>query len=312
VPVVAWLSFLLLSSFVLGCAVGSFLNVCIYRMATGRSISWPGSHCGACVRPIPGWHNVPLLTYLILGGKCALCGARFSARYFLVELLTGVAFVLLLVLGVGWNWQGVWDNDGWWYLSAGLFPPDVAPYYLAHVFLACLLIIAVGALADGHPVPPAVVIAGGIMGFVFASVYPQFLLAPPWQPAPWPVVGAVLAVWLVPAVARLALADESAADVAILAGGFLGWQPVAAALIVTALMRGLVPLMLKWKPDRCLLDEKQPIPPQRARGLGRPLAVMLPLVWLAWPLRGWLLHPAALIVVLIVVFWASRHTADDP
>jgi leader peptidase (prepilin peptidase)/N-methyltransferase len=307
VPVVAWLSFLLASSFVLGCAVGSFLNVCIYRMATGRSISWPGSHCGACARPIPAWHNVPLLTYLILGGKCAMCGARFSARYFLVELLTGVVFALLLVVEVGADWHRMWDNDGWWYLSAGLFPPDVAPYYLGHVFLMCLLIVAVGALADGHPVPPAVVIAGGIMGSVFASVYPQFLLAPPWQPAPWPVVGAALAVFLVPAVARLALGDESAADVALLAGGFLGWQPVAAALIAAALLRGaglgLVPL-------KCLPPEERPA--RRARGLGRPLGLMIPVVWLAWPLRAWLLHPAALVVLLVVVFWASRRPAGDP
>jgi leader peptidase (prepilin peptidase)/N-methyltransferase len=79
--------------FIVGACVGSFLNVCIVRMPGEKSIVTPSSHCVSCLKPIP-WHdNVPLLSYLILKGQCRFCKASFSARYFLVELLTALTFV---------------------------------------------------------------------------------------------------------------------------------------------------------------------------------------------------------------------------
>ena len=79
--------------FVLGCIVGSFLNICIHRLPLDESIVSPPSHCPHCKYSIPWYLNIPLVTWLYLGGKCRNCGARISARYFLVELLTGVAFL---------------------------------------------------------------------------------------------------------------------------------------------------------------------------------------------------------------------------
>jgi leader peptidase (prepilin peptidase)/N-methyltransferase len=79
--------------FVFGCMVGSFLNVCIHRMPRGESIVTPPSHCPACNYSIPWYLNVPLVTWLYLGGKCRNCGQPFSIRYFLVELLTGLFFL---------------------------------------------------------------------------------------------------------------------------------------------------------------------------------------------------------------------------
>src|SRR5262245_54654718 len=79
--------------FVFGSIVGSFLNVCIYRMPRGESVVSPGSHCPHCNYSIPGYLNVPLITWLILRGQCKNCGAPISVRYFLVELLTGVLFL---------------------------------------------------------------------------------------------------------------------------------------------------------------------------------------------------------------------------
>ena len=82
----------------LGLLWGSFANVCIYRWAPseehpeGRSVVKPGSHCSACKRPIRWYDNVPLLSYLWLRGRCRDCGATFSARYLLVEALTGALF----------------------------------------------------------------------------------------------------------------------------------------------------------------------------------------------------------------------------
>ena len=78
---------------VFGCTVGSFLNVVIYRLPIGQSIAWPPSHCPHCKYSIPWYLNIPLLTWLYLHGKCANCRAPVSMRYFVVELMTGIAFM---------------------------------------------------------------------------------------------------------------------------------------------------------------------------------------------------------------------------
>ena len=79
--------------FMLGCIIGSFLNVCIYRLPLGLSIVTPKSHCPYCKYSIPWYQNVPLVTWLALRGRCKNCGAPISPRYFIVELLTGMAFL---------------------------------------------------------------------------------------------------------------------------------------------------------------------------------------------------------------------------
>lgn len=78
--------------FSFGCVVGSFLNVCIYRMPRNESVVSPPSHCPHCNYSIPWFLNIPLVTWLYLRGKCANCSAPISIRYFLVELLTGITF----------------------------------------------------------------------------------------------------------------------------------------------------------------------------------------------------------------------------
>jgi len=80
--------------FLFGCIVGSFLNVVIHRLPLGQSVVSPPSHCPHCKYSIPWYLNIPLLTWLYLGGKCKNCGAPISPRYFLVELLTGLAFLM--------------------------------------------------------------------------------------------------------------------------------------------------------------------------------------------------------------------------
>ncbi len=79
--------------FIFGSIWGSFLNVCIHRMPLGQSVVTPPSHCPSCDYQIPWQHNIPLVSWLQLRGRCADCGAPFSARYFLVELLTAIAFL---------------------------------------------------------------------------------------------------------------------------------------------------------------------------------------------------------------------------
>ena len=82
-------------AFVLGAVIGSFLNVVVYRVPRGESLVRPDSHCPECSSPIRARHNVPLLGWLVLRGRCADCGTRISVRYPLVELGTGVAFAVV-------------------------------------------------------------------------------------------------------------------------------------------------------------------------------------------------------------------------
>jgi leader peptidase (prepilin peptidase) / N-methyltransferase len=81
------------SIFVLGLAFGSFLNVCIYRLPLGLSVVSPRSACPACKRPIAFYDNVPVLSWLILRGRCRHCKARISPRYLAIELLTAFLFL---------------------------------------------------------------------------------------------------------------------------------------------------------------------------------------------------------------------------
>ena len=83
---------IVLVSGLLGLIAGSFLNVVIHRVPLRQSVVWPASHCPACGEPIEPRDNVPLLSYVVLRGRCRTCKARISARYPLVEGLTGVLF----------------------------------------------------------------------------------------------------------------------------------------------------------------------------------------------------------------------------
>lgn len=84
---------------IFGLIIGSFLNVCIYRIPRNKSIVWPPSGCPKCGKPIAFYDNIPLLSYLILWGKCRHCKAPISCQYPIVEFITG-ALTLLFV----WHW----------------------------------------------------------------------------------------------------------------------------------------------------------------------------------------------------------------
>ncbi len=81
--------------FILGAVIGSFLNVCIYRMPRNESVVSPGSHCPHCSKAVRPHDNIPLISWLLLGGKCRDCKGKISPRYFFVELANGLLWLFL-------------------------------------------------------------------------------------------------------------------------------------------------------------------------------------------------------------------------
>src|SRR5579862_4938490 len=93
-PMVSPEAIVVIALVLLGAVVGSFLNVCIVRLPRGESIVRPGSRCPECQTAIRWFDNVPVVSYVILGGRCRACRARICVRYPIVELVTAAAFVV--------------------------------------------------------------------------------------------------------------------------------------------------------------------------------------------------------------------------
>jgi len=89
--------------FIFGIIIGSFLNVVIYRIPKGESIVFPSSKCQSCQNTLKWWHNIPIVSWIILKGKCYFCEAKIAKQYPMIELLTGIIFVMLYFkLGLIW------------------------------------------------------------------------------------------------------------------------------------------------------------------------------------------------------------------
>ena len=135
--------------FLYGAIVGSFLNVCIYRMPREESIVKPRSKCVHCEKPI-AWHdNIPLLSYIVLKGKCRSCGKGFSPRYFFVELVTAISWVFL--------WQRFGFTGHW---TAGI------------ILFSLLIALTVTDLETGF-LPDLLTFPGMFAGLVLSTLIPS-------------------------------------------------------------------------------------------------------------------------------------------
>jgi leader peptidase (prepilin peptidase)/N-methyltransferase len=169
-PLGDWLPLLMV--FILGAIMGSFLNVCIHRLPLEKSILWPGSRCGNCFQPIRWYDNIPLVSYWLLGGRCRTCGARFSLRYFAIELLTGLCFAGLFYLAVVENVHQL----AWGILGSERFLIGRLVIFGYHAVLLCFLLVATFTDFDRHSIPLPLTITGTLVGLAGAVVWP-------W---PWP------------------------------------------------------------------------------------------------------------------------------
>ena len=146
-------------AFILGASIGSFLNVCIYRLPLGMSVNEPKrSFCPSCHYTIPLSHNIPLLTWLILRGRCANCGAKISFRYFGVELLTGLFF-----LGI-WLKVWVWGRPGW--------PEQAWALALPYWIMASLFIVATFIDFEHFIIPDEITLGGAAAGVLLSFAIP--------------------------------------------------------------------------------------------------------------------------------------------
>jgi leader peptidase (prepilin peptidase)/N-methyltransferase len=146
--------------FFLGAGIGSFLNVVIYRLPRGISVNQPRrSFCPTCKNQIPMWLNIPLLSWILLRGKCAKCSSSISSRYLGVEFLTGVLFY-----AVFWKVGGDW-----------LSLKDWGPQVLCLWIFVSLLVAGTFIDIEHFILPHEITIGGTVVGLISAAAVPALV-----------------------------------------------------------------------------------------------------------------------------------------
>ena len=174
--------------FAVGASVGSFLNVVVYRLPAGLNLSSPGSRCPRCLHPIRLRHNIPILGWLMLRGRCADCHLPIATRYPLVELLIGMIFLVVggvELLGNGWNLPISGQTDIRQALSTNE-PWSLGAAVLLHLVLLATLVSAALIDYDGHPIPQRIVLP-----IIFAAV-----LVSLWWPVVHPLPAVHSSLWV--------------------------------------------------------------------------------------------------------------------
>ena len=213
-----------------GACVGSFLNVCVYRIPLGLSVVAPRSFCPACKAPIPSWCNVPLLSWLVLGGKCRACKARIPARYLCVEALTAALFGMVFL-----QWDALPPVLGLARLDVFLLPVFMA--------FAASLVCASFIDLDHYILPDRITVGGTAAGLALSPLLPQLHGADAWHTALLrSAIGAgsgFAVLWLVAVLGRLAFKKEAmgGGDVKLMAmfGAFFGWVSLPFILFAASL-----------------------------------------------------------------------------
>lgn len=267
--------------FLLGATVGSFANVCIYRIALEKSIVWPGSHCPRCLTAIAFRDNVPILGWVLLGGKCRSCNLPISVRYPLIEGLTGILFVAVAY------------SD----LCGYRFSLEARDFLRLsyHLLLLSFLLVATFIDFDYFILPDSLIVTGMALGLAIGTI------APGIRPAPNEVetmgagfiigltgiiVGGAM-IWAVRILGRMMTGREAMGfgDVTLMAmiGSFLGWQVLPTTLFLGSIL-GLIQGVFKlatWIRKRLLGQKSRPS--DRELPFGPYLSMAALILMLAWP-----------------------------
>ena len=202
-----------------GALVGSFLNVCIYRLPRGTSIVWPPSACARCQRPLSWYENIPIVSYVVLRGRCRTCAQPISYRYPIVELMTAAMFAL-----------------AWWYFGPGVL-------LASRLVLGCALIVLFEIDREHQLLPHAITLPGILVGFAFS-----FFTEPGWVSS---LSGLVLGGGILLAIGQayyLLRREEGLGmgDFKMLAmiGAFLGWRLTLVTLMMASFAGSIVGLAL--------------------------------------------------------------------
>lgn len=241
--------------FVLGAAVGSFLNVVVYRLPAGLSLLFPPSRCPHCLTRLQPYENVPILGWLWLKGQCRHCHSAIAVRYPLVETATALLF-LLTFLAFGWTWQTI----SYWCLLSWL--------------LALSLIDL-----DTMWLPDSLTRSGVVVGLAFQAITAYGntpTVAAGSNGLITGILGAVLGIWLFDGIrwiGTIALGQPAMgggdAKLAALIGAWLGWQLVLLTAFLACAVGALIgggAIALK------LIDRRQPVPFGPYLALGAVLA----------------------------------------
>ena len=204
----------------LGLAVGSFLNVVIYRVPRDESLVRPGSHCPHCGSEVRHRHNVPVLGWLLLRGRCADCRAPISTRYPLVEAGTAVLFVVVAAR-FGWSWE--------------------LPAYL---YLAAVAIALAAIDLDVMRLPDKIVLPS--YGVALLLLVPAAIAGHSWTAATRGVIAAAV-LWVIFEIISLFGMGRGDVKLAPLLGlylGWLGWSSVAIGIFAGFLLGGIFGVVL--------------------------------------------------------------------
>jgi len=204
---------------VLGLAVGSFLNVCIHRIPRKGSIVHPGSSCPNCGYVLRWIDNVPVLSYVMLGGRCRQCRTGISVRYPVVEIVTMAIFLA----------------------HYAVFGLDIL--LVPRLLFASILIVLFAIDLEHHLLPNVITLPGVVVGLVFSAILPPGLIDA--------LIGTFLGggiLWLIGEAYYRYSGQEGmgGGDVKMLAmiGAFLGWQLVVLTLVVSSLLGSIIGLLV--------------------------------------------------------------------
>ncbi len=215
--------FFQIAAFAFGCCLGSFYNVVIYRLPRNESLITPGSRCPGCGSPIAAYDNIPILSFLLLAGKCRRCGARISLRYPLVEAAAGLFAVLL-------------------FRRYGLHPQ----FPIEFLFVSLLLIIALIDF-DTFLIPDVLSLSGIAAGFLLSFFTPRLS----WGGSLVGILAGGGVLYLVAASYSLIRKKEGmgGGDIKLLGmiGAFVGWQGVVFTVLVSSISGMIIalPLMMR-------------------------------------------------------------------